>query len=1134
MKFKILNKVFGSGSAPARDRFAFLALVKDIDYFPSTDSLGVLLLEDIKMKENCGMMQIYLTSSSQEYSYEMVGDSDSKSFKVKFTGTHPGTEQQALEFSKNFVEEEFVVLIPQCNKGIKVLGSPGSPLIFTSSHKSVKDSEKFNFIFEQEVGSEQIYMLYDGIITLNTNIDIDMKDFLELLKGYIKIDGSNLTDAQKLNLRNILGVGGGNLGNSDLSLSENRSFNLKTFFLNFFSNVGLARVGINKNNPTQALDVVGNIKTDGLILAEGGSPEEVGSIKRIGDEIHFKTSSGWDSLLLKGDYISDSHGVIYPDTLEPVDGWKIGWYTPKISAVEPGTNYPNQGNQKSIENYFTEFYFNGTTWETVSKQMPTSKAFIPAFSTMTFPLSGDIQVTYNDRFWQLIDGKTALATDIPTDDSLIWENLGSVPLDIVNGALSYNSAKKVLGGFIQEDADETITIDETKILYGGNFLTNDNTYFTNGNYPNIGVIYNYPIGDAKLLRVLNIKAMQNPTKPEYATILGVKNGVVIVLMDGVPLNSEQLHEYDVTGFQTVSFQILGDTTFPTIELVRHGLVTVDVHKYVDERFKVLQSFLEPEETIWQDLAMPQPNENQDAIISTGWGQYPAVGSFNGIINIADLPDDFTILEIDGNFDLGGDGTLWLGGINNDTLVYDNLLSGSKGVGKKVFEVDRTKYKSYVYSRVLNSQKFRIGKKIKLPIEKDSVKNYIDNHISTGSSISNEKTAQIERPKRVLRLDFSTYETLPISKGVVISGKLLITDMEGLNLVKFASMEVQGSSSAVYPKKNWTFAMFNDEAKTEAFKLRVGNWAEHSEFVFKSNWIDATHCRNILSNQIWEDIIQNRVGYPKRENEVAYAQSYTEQIGRFDSGALTHVDGIPAELYINEVFYGIGNFNLGKKRENYDLVSSNQNHIQLSAEVHVNLNAYSVDDWEIRNPKTPDANFLSKINPWFASNALSGQAFKDAFENHHDLKNAIDFFLLSEFIQSPDMYDKNFILTSWDGVKFYFLPYDMDTTFGLQWDGRSFTGHTSSIKAISFWNKFYSAYSIEIKARYLDLKNKGVFTLDNVYRKADLFNKTFGLELFKKEQDKWIIIPSNSTIYTGFPQIYEWTKNRIIWLDSQYL
>ena len=110
---------------------------------------------------------------------------------------------------------------------------------------------------------------------------------------------------------------------------------------------------------------------------------------------------------------------------------------------------------------------------------------------------------------------------------------------------------------------------------------------------------------------------------------------------------------------------------------------------------------------------------------------------------------------------------------------------------------------------------------------------------------------------------------------------------------------------------------------------------------------------------------------------------------------------------------------------------------------------------------------------------------------------------------------------------------MDTTFGLQWDGLSFTGHTTSIRYASFWYKFYNAYSVEIKARYKELRDSGVFTLENVYKHADKMNKTFGLDSFEEEFARWSV-PSNSTIYTSYPQIYQWVKDRLIWLDSQYL
>ena len=733
----------------------------------------------------------------------------------------------------------------------------------------------------------------------------------------------------------------------------------------------------------------------------------------------------------------------------------------------------------------------------------------------------------------LVDTYTVYYTDNTTSTFTV-ANGEDVELDVDGGALSYETAMELLSGFVFGDPTQPqlISIPNSGVLYGGHFLGNDNTYNNDGAYPEIGVLHNVPVDGASKLKVSNFYAIG--AGAQFAAIVGIKNGRPVVLMSTMASDGGQPHEYDMTDFETVSFQIVQGNPFPTLQFEKYGKYYGDVKEYVDDNFKVLDYFLNPFEIVSQNLAMPQPNENDEAIINTQWQQYAAAGKSNGVIVVADLPVDFDTLEIEGNFNVGGGGTLWLGGFNNNTGVYDQLLFGVAGSGKKTFTINRSRYDYYAYSRTDNNQKYRLLKTVQLQKEKDSVKTYIDNHVSSGSAISNETKAQIQRPEKVLRLEFTTTDAIPVDKTTIASGTFVITDMQGLGVKKFGTMEVQGSSSAIHPKKNWTLALFNDEAKTDSFKLRVGEWAEHSEFVFKANWIDATHARNLISNHIWEDIVQSRVGYPKRENEIAYVESYTGQTQRFDSGALTHVDGVPCELYINGGFYGIGCFNLGKKRENYDLKSGTQNHIQLAAETHANFYAYNPLEWEIRNPKTPDSNFNTKVNAWFAANALTGQAFKDNFETNHDLKNAIDFYLLAEFIQSPDMYTKNLMLTSWDGIKFYFLPYDMDTTFGLQWDGLSFTGWDISIRSAGFWNKFYTAYTPKIKARYAELKAKGIFSVDNVYKHADRINKTFGIELFKKEQAAWVSVPSNSTIYTGYPQIYDWVKNRIIWLDSRYV
>lgn len=167
--FKKVDKpVAGSGAPNTGSRFAYLAWTKDLVSFPDTDENNVMLTGQPVFKNGKGLIPVYITTSSREFSYETQGDQDARSFKVKFMGTHPGTEREGLEFARNMMDEEFIIFIPGCQSTdmVKVLGRPCEPLIFKSSHKGGKDGSKFEFTFEQEVGGKNTYMLYDGPLVL--------------------------------------------------------------------------------------------------------------------------------------------------------------------------------------------------------------------------------------------------------------------------------------------------------------------------------------------------------------------------------------------------------------------------------------------------------------------------------------------------------------------------------------------------------------------------------------------------------------------------------------------------------------------------------------------------------------------------------------------------------------------------------------------------------------------------------------------------------------------------------------------------------------------------------------------------------------------------------------------------------
>lgn len=214
MKFLKLDKKKGSGGPAIKSRYAFLIYLDDIAYLPPTNDKGVRMEGDILLKENCTMMPLYLTSSSQEFSYDTLGDDDEKSYKVKFSGNHPGTELEALEFAKNMIEQPFLVLIPACNPADpwKLLGEITNPLIFTSSHKATKDSSRFTFNFEQRIGSEYIYFSYGGVEVPSSGEGADPPSGGFDPTKWARVDASNIDDHVAA-WREKLGIGGGSIKN---------------------------------------------------------------------------------------------------------------------------------------------------------------------------------------------------------------------------------------------------------------------------------------------------------------------------------------------------------------------------------------------------------------------------------------------------------------------------------------------------------------------------------------------------------------------------------------------------------------------------------------------------------------------------------------------------------------------------------------------------------------------------------------------------------------------------------------------------------------------------------------------------------------------------------------------------------
>ena len=409
--------------------------------------------------------------------------------------------------------------------------------------------------------------------------------------------------------------------------------------------------------------------------------------------------------------------------------------------------------------------------------------------------------------------------------------------------------------------------------------------------------------------------------------------------------------------------------------------------------------------------------------------------------------------------------------------------------------------------------------------------------SGGVVNSGLKQIALKAPESLIQIYLTEVGNLPTAKGNTITGKAEL-HVDGQVFTAYINMEVQGSSSAAYAKKNWTFTFFSDRARTKSLDVKIGDLIPHDELVFKSNWIDHTNTRNVVSYKLWETMVATRKGYPKLEVEKGY-------IGKTGLDALqTGATGVPrlypAVLYINDTFYGIGSFGIGKKRANYNIAKNKPTQIILGWEAWNDLQALETSapvKYEFRAPSTPTNATYQAIADWNTFASLAVDSFKTEADKHLDKVNVIDFMLFVEFAYCDDLVRDNrvynFLFISFDGKKFMFMPYDMDTIFGLHWSGGSISndGTGSLLQNDLFWKKVIATYAPEMKSRYKELRDLGVFSVDSIYKMITNVSTTYPTSSQKDELEKWATKPSINI--TSAEQISGWISKRIQFLDTYF-
>ncbi len=340
--------------------------------------------------------------------------------------------------------------------------------------------------------------------------------------------------------------------------------------------------------------------------------------------------------------------------------------------------------------------------------------------------------------------------------------------------------------------------------------------------------------------------------------------------------------------------------------------------------------------------------------------------------------------------------------------------------------------------------------------------------------------------------------------------------KGSDFEAYCKIKVQGSSSTQYPKKNYNVKFYKDASHTEKLKVDLG-WGKENKYCMKANYMDASHARNIVGGRIFAQMVASR-------NTILSGLENAPNYGA--------VDGFPVLVYLNGSFHGLYTMNIPKDEWMFAMEGDEttkeaaligddwKDPVYLRSPI---VGSYEANGYELEYCSTADDSWVrDSFNELiYLLNCGDFARIKRELPNHLDIEAGIDNMLFTYFIIASDNYAKHLYWITYDGKVWAPSVYDLDSTFGIIWDGSSYNSpfQPDLTKWNLGWasNKMYETlirlYPEEVEARYRALR-QSIFTTENVKRCFDGFMSQIPEIAYQSEWKRWPDIPYYNTNLTN--------------------
>lgn len=418
----------------------------------------------------------------------------------------------------------------------------------------------------------------------------------------------------------------------------------------------------------------------------------------------------------------------------------------------------------------------------------------------------------------------------------------------------------------------------------------------------------------------------------------------------------------------------------------------------------------------------------------------------------------------------------------------------------------------------------------------------------------------------------------VNSKAYTTGSLRVTDPAslGYDSLMIAAFKYRGASSSNYPKRSYAIKLRDENGNSVDRKLL--GYRSDNNWILDAMYIDLACMRNRVATDLW-NAFECKPYYADREKKVRTGTrgKFVEVIlngqwwglycmtEKMDRKQLKLKKFVPAaqsttgENEVHGVLYKSNQwtYEVFMGHESND-DNDNKQVIYPHKKVSDYKNILGQETWCEYEFKYPD--YEDEAVEWRplhdAANMVATSFILniDSVKSRFDYPMLRDYYLFIDLLLATDNHGKNLFWYAYDtqgpeGDKLSLAPWDLDGTFGQDWDGvitntkdvtLDFDTYIKNYEhgqfAIFDLIKSRSEWQQDLKDRYAELRIKGVISGDGIANRFANYASLFEASLAdQREQNMWskAYHSRHKDIQGGATYAESWIRRRVNWLDQKY-